>query len=346
MLPLVILLGLISGVYGAISSLFHTPIHVPTAEAALLPVAILLGLVGGAWLVSWINLKGLSHTPLSINDPGSLAQYGRKFLSLRQLLSLALTILWWSLFIHVFDELKALIPVIQPFRWDELWMELDYYLHGGHHPWRLLHQWTGAEFTKFMDWVYVSWYPVSIAILTLQFWNPRRRERLQFLIAVGLLWFLGGNVMATLMSSAGPIYYAEVVGTAGPFEGLIEYLRDLHQTHHLFVWELQETLWSNYISGTGKNIGAISAMPSMHVALAALFVPMAHRVHRHIGRLAAIYCLLILVGSVHLGWHYALDGYVGILLAAGLWKTSGPLTRWYYKVSGLSIPAGSSQRTG
>jgi hypothetical protein len=31
------------------------------------------------------------------------------------------------------------------------------------------------------------------------------------------------------------------------------------------------------------------------------------------------FALIILVGSIHLGWHYAVDAYAGFLVAAGCW---------------------------
>jgi hypothetical protein len=46
----------------------------------------------------------------------------------------------------------------------------------------------------------------------------------------------------------------------------------------------------------------------------------------------ALYGLVILVGSVHLGWHYAVDGYAGIAGALILWWIAGAAlrrTRWY-----------------
>ncbi|MBL8905409.1 MAG: hypothetical protein JNM20_01915, partial [Rhizobiales bacterium] len=39
---------------------------------------------------------------------------------------------------------------------------------------------------------------------------------------------------------------------------------------------------------------------------------------------------VILFGSVHLAWHYAIDAYAGILIALGVWWLMGPVTRWYH----------------
>jgi hypothetical protein len=41
--------------------------------------------------------------------------------------------------------------------------------------------------------------------------------------------------------------------------------------------------------------------------------------------LMTAYALMIWIGSVHLGWHYATDGLVGVLMMLGLWKAAGHL---------------------
>lgn len=35
------------------------------------------------------------------------------------------------------------------------------------------------------------------------------------------------------------------------------------------------------------------------------------------------FAAIILFGSVHLGWHYAIDGLVGGAMALGIWRLSG-----------------------
>lgn len=65
--------------------------------------------------------------------------------------------------------------------------------------------------------------------------------------------------------------------------------------------------------------GGISAMPSLHVATAVLFALTAWRIHWVLGVLFWFYALVIQMGSVHLGWHYAVDGYVGATVALVIW---------------------------
>jgi hypothetical protein len=39
--------------------------------------------------------------------------------------------------------------------------------------------------------------------------------------------------------------------------------------------------------------------------------------------LLTAYAVIIFIGSVHLGWHYALDGYLGIAGVWLIWKFAG-----------------------
>ena len=81
-------------------------------------------------------------------------------------------------------------------------------------------------------------------------------------------------------------------------------------------------LWDGYI-GKIPALG-ISAMPSMHNASAVLFALAFRQVSKRLGWFFAAYAAVILVGSVHLGWHYAIDGYAGVVIAVFSWWLAGP----------------------
>ena len=51
----------------------------------------------------------------------------------------------------------------------------------------------------------------------------------------------------------------------------------------------------------------------------------ARHVHRVVAIAAALFALAIFTGSVHLGWHYAVDGYASAFLVAVIWKLSAKL---------------------
>jgi membrane-associated phospholipid phosphatase len=151
----------------------------------------------------------------------------------------------------------------------------------------------------------------------------RPRLRLQYLLTTLLLWALVGNLAATLLSSAGPVYFARVTGLPDPFAPLMAYLRQANEVVPVMSLQVQDMLWQAY-SGNTTDIGAgISAMPSLHVATSFSYVLVGFAVRRWLGIVLAGFAAVILIGSVHLGWHYAIDGYVGILCTVAIWFSVG-----------------------
>ena len=71
--------------------------------------------------------------------------------------------------------------------------------------------------------------------------------------------------------------------------------------------------------------GGISAMPSVHNALSVLFALAAWKVYRPLGWAFAAYAVAIWIGSIHLGWHYGLDGIVAAILTYAIWVGAGRL---------------------
>jgi len=60
-------------------------------------------------------------------------------------------------------------------------------------------------------------------------------------------------------------------------------------------------------------------MPSLHVA-AALWLALVWRSYqRHLGILGFAYFAVIAVGSVLLGWHYAVDAIAAVLITSAVW---------------------------
>jgi membrane-associated phospholipid phosphatase len=88
---------------------------------------------------------------------------------------------------------------------------------------------------------------------------------------------------------------------------------------------LQDLLMKDYVRFrvdpsyyTVKLYQGVAALPSLHVGLLALFAIATWR-----WRMLAIVLWLLtavtFVGSLALGWHYAVDGYAGLALAALVW---------------------------
>lgn len=236
-------------------------------------------------------------------------------------------ILLLPVFAAAFTFFKTAIPVIQPYTWDAKLSEWDSLIHGGTHPWMLLQPYLGYPLvTGAINVLYNLWFFVMYAILTLQaFAFQDRRLRMQFLLSFVLTWILLGTFGAIWLSSMGPCYYPSFAQKSGPYAPLMAYLREAGEQVPVWALNVQQMLWENYQSNKAGIGSGISAMPSMHVATSVLLALFGWRFSRQVGIALTLYAVVIMIGSVHLGWHYALDGYVGALGAMAVWWLVGRL---------------------
>jgi hypothetical protein len=226
------------------------------------------------------------------------------------------------LFLVSFAWMKQLIPIFIPFSWDQTFSDLDQLFFFGTQPYELLDVVFAHPFIiSFFAGAYSFWlFLLYFVLLACCFGVTDARSRMQYLVAFTLTWALGGNLLATLFSSAGPVYY-ERLGLGDTYVPLMQMLKDASTFPVNSVLELQETLWTLYAHPVSLN--AISAMPSMHVGSTVLMAIYAFQLGRWAGIVASIFAGVIMIGSVVLGWHYAVDGYLGALVAFGSWKASG-----------------------
>lgn len=221
---------------------------------------------------------------------------------------------------------KSVIPLLSPFSWDQALAAADRALHGGVDPYRLLLPLTGTPgATALINLAYHGWFFLMYFFLFLAcFARGDGGAGRTFMVGYVLIWLLGGNLMATLFSSAGPVYF-ERLGLGADFAPLMNRLETLDAVTPIWALNVQEIVWERYRAG--NNIG-ISAMPSMHLATSTLMALYALRRSRIAGGLMIAFVGIILAGSVHLGWHYALDSYAGILVALACWKAACWLITW------------------
>ncbi|MGF1608985.1 MAG: phosphatase PAP2 family protein [Kiloniellales bacterium] len=150
-------------------------------------------------------------------------------------------------------------------------------------------------------------------------------------------------LLALVLSSAGPCFYDLITGTKGPYGELMAYLQVANQQFRNWSLEAQSYLWQGYLGGNVEAGGGISAMPSLHVAVEVLQALLGWQIGRKLGLLLTVYAAVVLLGSVHFGWHYAVDGYLSIALTAAVWFGSGRLLRSpkrkYGLVTGPNYPA-------
>jgi len=215
---------------------------------------------------------------------------------------------------RVHDAWKS---TLTDYTWDATLRTWDLRLHGTD-PWRILDPLL-SPVTQAIDQIYFGWYYVLVGAMAWQAWNPDRRTRTRFFVTMALMFVLLGTVVAHWMASGGPVFYGGLVPGPNPYTPLIASLTAAHAANPLWAVDLQRLVWDNYVEGNHAFWITMSAMPSMHVAIAVLFACAGWATRRWLGLLFTGFALLIQVGSVHLGWHYAVDGYFAAVVVIALW---------------------------
>jgi hypothetical protein len=291
--------------------------YLPTFMA-MVPTMIVGMLIGRGLLVMTVDRPA---RPLT-----QLVREIRTTLATPQRIAHAIPILATMLiFGGTFTVVKASIPSLAPFAWDVPLEQFDRWLHGGTAPWEWLQPIIGFPIvTHAINWAYNFWAFLLTFVLVWQaFSRYDSRLRLRFFLTMFLGWILLGNVAAALFSSAGPCYFGRASGLPDPFLPLMSYLHDANQTHSVWSLTAQDILWQVY-SMHNVSLGAgISAMPSMHVATATLLTLVCWRTKRWLGIVMGLYAMVIMIGSVHLAWHYAIDGYFGAAGMLAIWWCVG-----------------------
>ena len=246
----------------------------------------------------------------------------------------------------LFGMFKQVVLPLRGFLWDSSLAHIGRLLLGVS-PWQVTHSVFGSlRATRFLDSVYSLWLILIFAfpmVAAVAFGDPRVRFRLIF--SWFSAWVVIGTLAAWVFASAGPIYYNSLVGPDANYAALQLRLAGLERLatadgHPLAALEFQPILLNAFRLRDYTPAGGISAMPSMHVALAILLVISGFQRNRLWGIALTTYALLIWIASIHFGWHYFVDGPVAALMMLSLWWASAPLAaRLYPAPDGSPITA-------
>lgn len=225
-----------------------------------------------------------------------------------------------------FSYLKDKIPDVTSYSWDPLFAQLDRVLHGGHDVWTLLWPVLGSPYvTTVINAAYNGWFVLIYMAVCLACIDRRDPDRsMVFLVAFALSWSVGGNLLAMIFASVGPVYF-EAFGFGDTYAPQIELLRQSHEISPVWALEWHQLLYDGHFND--GPVKGISAMPSMHVSSSVLLALYGFTYSRWLGAALTVFATVILLGSVHLAWHYAIDGYASIVLALALWWLSKKLTK-------------------
>jgi hypothetical protein len=237
--------------------------------------------------------------------------------------------------IYFFLHLKHVVLFLHEANYDLMFWNLDRTIHFGWQPnveaMKVLA--ANHDLAIYLDWIYFVYFNYLMLAAVLFLLEPKGRRLTEcFFFAYTLLWSIGGLSYAVLPSD-GPCYAVLTRYTVSPEDAwhLFDFpvVKDgidpayFRQYREAKIWKAkiyQQRLWHQRhdflrsVRLPGVFYG-IAAFPSLHcaaVTMVFLFLLQLSSVAAFFG---GIFAVSIFVGSVFLQWHYAVDGYAGILLA-------------------------------
>jgi len=219
-------------------------------------------------------------------------------------------VLAFAIVMTVHTSIKQAIPLINPLNWDAPLISLERAVHFGVNPaWDLARCDTPLWLTQFLDACYFWWFP-SIPLIAAFFLTHRHRSRREHYAAAFTALWVVGILIGLAFPSHGPCY---VDRTTFPAPGM-----DVASMIQTWLWDHYVSLQAITLSGDGglKFGCGLMAMPSMHIAVVSLYALFLWKEGGLYRWGSLVYAMLVFVGSLYSGWHYAVDGYMGLGIAA------------------------------
>ena len=220
---------------------------------------------------------------------------------------------------------------------DPMLFEVEKLLHFGHLPTDLIPQsWYSSLTIQYTSYAYMAWFWLQFAFIFYALFIEHSKALTAQVVWTYLLsWIILGTVLANLLSSGGPLFldanYPQLAASYDPIMSKLLQFKDGDGAGSFYLFLAKNSLEQSYLAKEPIASFSISAMPSMHVALAWANFLQARRMHWSIGIVTFIYAAWILFGSVFLLWHYAIDGYVSIIGVSLIWIIAGKCMRRKYK---------------
>jgi hypothetical protein len=226
---------------------------------------------------------------------------------------------WIPIFIVLFSycTLKSIIPVVNPFLFDEQFNMIDYYLFFKHSPTALIINWIPISYMGLLSFGYKSFFLIKIfAFSSIYCTLKDKRVFYRMVIAFSLTYFIGLGLYY-IFPSQGPIYYQPK-----KFEAI---LTPMSETSN---YQIQKDLWKNYehvkkhtpekfcelTKASGIRNG-IAAFPSLHIAVSCVLLYFLFRYSRAIFWLCFLPFWVMVLSTIYFGWHYVVDDIAGFFLA-------------------------------
>ena len=230
------------------------------------------------------------------------------------------------LLLPYFSKMKAAIPLFNDYTWDATFIAWDRALFFGRDAWEVMQPVLGYPvITAFLALLYQAWFLLLyIGVLWFAFARMDEAVRRRFFLTYVLSWTLVGGALATWLASVGPCFVGPLLGDP-TFDAQMAYLNAANEQVPVMTLKVQGMLLDWFHADANGLGSGITAMPSMHVAVAFLFWLATRHAAPRAARWFGLFFAIIWIGSVHLAYHYAVDGLVSVVAVAAIWRGSALL---------------------
>ena len=240
-----------------------------------------------------------------------------------------------------FSKMKAAIPLFNDYSWDAAFIAWDRAIFFGYDAWEVLQPVLGYPLiTAFLALLYQLWFLLLyLGCLYFAFGKMSSALRRQFFLTYVLSWTMIGGAMATWLASVGPCFVGPILGNP-EFDTQMAYLNAANEEVPIMTLTVQQMLLDWYSADANGLGSGITAMPSMHCAIAFLFWLAMRQISRGAGILFGAFFAITWISSVHLAYHYAVDGLVSLIAVAAIWWASARIiAAWDKWLDGRAQPA-------
>lgn len=233
---------------------------------------------------------------------------------------LLLPCLIFPLFLAGYTGAKTSIGFLVGFGWERIWADADLLLFG-RDPWLITQRLFGTFAAEWWAWAYTFlWGGALLFSMSFVALLAGRRFAATYFSAMMATWLIGGWLMAIAFSAAGPVFaHLADPDLAARFAPLRDSLAAMLAPDNSLSMT-QAYLATSLDQLVAVRGGGVSAMPSMHVAACTIYVCAARGTRWLVP--AIILWWVIFVGSVHFGYHYAVDGIAAALVAVLCWRAA------------------------
>jgi hypothetical protein len=254
-----------------------------------------------------------------------------KYLKLQNSLEIFLSYISLSIVATSFTIYKSSVVGSNGYTFDSLFSSWDQIIFG-RAPWILTHHiWSSPTATIVLDALYHPLFlPMLLGYALAMVTRGKKSLRYTYICTYLISYLVVGMILANFLPSAGPIYDGELYGDGNIYKPLIERMSDINEnSHSLSSASARDYLLATHRLGIVNFGGGISAMPSMHIVFTLLWVISSWHLSKWAGLACTAYGFLIWATSIHLGWHYFVDGLISILVVAPIWWLVGRIFGLY-----------------